>query len=250
MASRLSASSAAPDLRVLALDDSAERVFERAIMAYAEQREAPPRILEAGCGRAWPLDLGELRFTLVGVDTDAESLRLRQSTVGDLAEAIHSDLRTVDLPSGSFDVVYCAYVLEHVHGAEEIMDRLVALLRPGGLLMLRVPDRDSVYGFITRVTPHSVHVQYKRRIRGRVNAGKPGYGPFPTVYDPVITRAGIRRFCLDRGLNVREEFGSNFHLRFFGRRAPLVDRLLRAVAALSFGRLTATHNNLGYIIEK
>lgn len=232
------------------MDGSAERVFEQAILAYAEKWGTPPRILEAGCGRAWPLDLGELQFRLVGVDTDAESLRLRQATVGDLAEAVHADLRTVDFPPASFDVIYCAYVLEHVHGAEQILDRLVELLRPGGLLMLRIPDRDSVYGFITRITPHALHVQYKRRIRRRANAGKPGYGPFPTVYDPIVTRAGIRRFCVERGLDLRTEFGSNFHLRFFGRWVPLVDRLLRLVAALSFGRLSATHNNLGYIIEK
>ena len=68
----------------------------------------------------------------------------------DLSETIVGDLRTVALPAASYDVAFSTFVLEHVTGAEQVLDRMVAAIRPGGLLLVRIPDRDSVFGFITR----------------------------------------------------------------------------------------------------
>jgi hypothetical protein len=35
-----------------------------------------------------------------------------------------------------------------------VLGRLIPAIRPGGLLLLRIPDRDSVYGFATRHSPY------------------------------------------------------------------------------------------------
>src|SRR6185437_11416268 len=72
----------------------------------------PLRILEAGCGRDWPLHVS-VPYTLTGLDLDPDALAART----DLDEAIIGDLRTAELPAHSFDVVYSAFVLEHVSGA-------------------------------------------------------------------------------------------------------------------------------------
>lgn len=210
----------------------------------------PIRVVEAGCGRKWALDLSGLDVRLVGVDINARSLEIRQETEGDLDEAIVGDLRTVDVGAESADVVYSSFVLEHVEGAEQVLDRCVEWLRPGGLLLLRVPDRDSVFGFITRVTPFWFHVFYRRRIRRNLHAGHAGYGPFPTVYDRVVSRRGLRAFARRRGLRVVGEYGSNAWLGGFGRKARLVDACVRIVAMLSFGKLAADHNNLVFVLEK
>lgn len=208
------------------------------------------RILDAGCGRMWTWDLEGIPMHLTGVDEDADALRLRVDERGDLDEWIVGDLRTVALKKQSYDVVHSAYVLEHIKGAEQVLDRMLYALRPGGLMVLRMPDGDSVYSFITRLAPHRLHVTYKRRIRRKPLAGTPGHGPYPVVYDDVVSLRGALAWAEQHGLEVIALYGDNSHLRFFGRAAKFVDLGLRCIAALSFGRLTARYSNLILALRK
>jgi SAM-dependent methyltransferase len=225
--------------------------FERRIREYAAERPGTRlRILEAGCGRRWTLDLAGVDYHLTGLDSNEHSMRMRIDEVGDLDEAIVGDLRRAELEPEAYDVVFNSFVLEHIAGARQVLDLMVGALRPGGLLLLRIPDRDSMYGFITRHTPHRLHITYKRRIRGKKLAGTPGRGPFPTVYDRVVSYNGVIDYCASAGLVIESAYSSNHHVDFFGRLAPVVDRGLRTAAALSFGRLTADHSNLSFIIRK
>lgn len=210
----------------------------------------PLQILEAGCGKRWPIELGDTPAHLTGIDTDLEALKVRREKRGDLDEEIVADLREYEFPTDKFDLIYCSYVLEHVAGAEGVMDSFVRALRGGGRLIIRIPDGDSVYGWVTRQTPFRFHVWYKRVIKRNPRAGRAGYGPYPTVYDDVISRRGLRHFAETRHLTVIEEYGTNHHLGIFGRGAPIVDVVLHAVAFLSLGRLSATHNNVAVVLEK
>lgn len=217
----------------------------------AGQRGSEPiRLLEAGCGHHWWLKVDGTPLHITGVDTDAAALRLRREQTGDLDEEILGDLRTVELPPNSFDVVYCSFVLEHVVGAERVLDAMADALRPGGRLIVRVPDGDSVYGFLTKRSPHRVHVWYKRYIEGKVHAGEPGHAPYPTVYEPVVSVRGLRQWCATRQLEIVEEYGTNFYLRVFRRLEPLASLAVRLIARLSGGRLSADHNNIGMVMVK
>jgi SAM-dependent methyltransferase len=224
-------------------------LFEHRIAEYAASRPGVVRILEAGCGRRWNLDLAGVDFHVTGIDLSAESMRMRLEEAGDLDEAIVGDLRAVSLTPGSYDVVFSSFVLEHVEGAEAVLDRLVPAIRPGGLLLLRIPDRDSVYGFVTRHSPHWLRVQYKRRILGAKQAGRPGYGPFPPVYDRIVSWRGMTGYCVSRGLEIVDAYSSNFYLRSLGRFAGVADRGLRSAASCTLGRLAADHNNLVFVIR-
>lgn len=210
----------------------------------------PLRILDAGCGRMWTWDLEEMRFELTGVDRDADALRLRAQERGDIDHWIVGDLRTVELPPDSYDLVHCAYVLEHIHGAVDVLERMYEALRPGGLMILKTPDRDSVYSFAARTTPHWLHVQYKRRIRGRKLAGTPGHGPYRVVYDQILSLPTLLDWAAAHQMDVITIVGENEHLDFFGKAAPAVDHALRIVAAMSRKRLTATHTNVGLAMRK
>jgi SAM-dependent methyltransferase len=221
-------------------------LFGRRIRQYAHSSPGPIHILEAGCGRRWTLDLTGVDYHLTGVDLNADGIRAR----ADLDEAIVGDLRTVPLPAKSYDIVYSSFVLEHVAGAERVLDAMTAALRPGGLLLLRIPDRDSVFGFAARHSPHWLRVQYMRRIRGAKLAGTPGRGPFPCVYDQVVSWRGITTYCAVHGLHITDACSSNFYLTVLGRLAKPADRGLRLIGALSAGRLTADHSNLALVIRK
>ena len=146
--------------------------------------------------------------------------------------------------------MYCSYVLEHVDGAELVMDRLVAATRPGGRLIIRIPDGKTVYGFLVRHSPHVMHVWYKKYIEGFKDAGKPGHAPYPTVYDEVVSLPGMRKYVDQHGLRLVRVYASDSFVKVFGKAARLVGWGMRATAALTRGRLAGSHNNLGLVIER
>lgn len=201
------------------------------------------RILEAGCGRRWGVKLGDLPYSLVGLDVDEAALAKRKSKFNDLDEVIVADIRHVELPPASFDVIYSAFVLEHISGAEAVLDRFLGWLKPGGLLILFFPDRNSVYGFITRITPLWFHVFYYKYLLGHANAGKPGFGPYETYHDEIIARRHFRSFAADRGLVVKGEFGLADEL------PPSQRKFTDIVARLSFGTLVSNYSNLCYVLQ-
>lgn len=199
----------------------------------------PLRVLEAGCGRYWPLELA-VPYRLTGLDLDPDALAART----DLNEAIVGDLRTVEFPAHSFDIIYSAFVLEHVRGAEQVLRRFVRWLAPGGTLILQVPDRDSAYGFLTRITPMWVHVMIYRHVFGIKEAGTAGHGPYPTYYDRVISQRGLQEFCRRNGLSAPDlyrmcSYESN----------RVVRNVAHLTALLSAGRLAWRHNNLLLVVQ-
>lgn len=204
------------------------------LRAYLEALPGPLRILEAGCGRCWTLRLA-VPYTLTGLDLDPDALAART----DLDQAIVGDLRTVELAPQSFDVIYSAFVLEHVHGAQQVLERFRRWLAPGGTLILQIPDRDSAYGFMTRLTPFWAHVMFHRYMLKQPLAGTPGHGPYPTYYDEVISERGLLEFCTRNGFMAPEVY----RLCSYDRDPP-VRAAAFLTSMLSAGRLAWRHNNL------
>ena len=230
-------------LRVLERFDDHKPIIERHIREHGRS-VGHLRVLEAGCGRGWPFHLPDTPMTLIGVDTDRDALALRRKA-GDLDEAILGDLHDVSLPDASFDIIYSRFVLEHLRGAEAVLDKFQGWLKPNGIMILIFPDRDSVYSFFARLTPHRFHVMFKKYIAGEKMAGTPGYGPYPTYNEKVTARKGFLAFCEKRKLRVVEEYGMN------DERFPRVFYLFcRFVEIWSFGALSSGHINLVYVVSK
>ncbi len=236
--------------RLKILNTSQESDTLRASIGKLAAAHGELSILEAGCGNSWQLQLPGVRYVLTGVDLNADALEIRKTQRRDLDIAIQGDLRSVELDEHSYDVVYNSFVLEHVEGAELVLENFYRWLRPGGILILRIPDPRSVYGMLSRITPFWFHVFYKRYVAGMKTAGKPGYDPFPVVYDPIVCRRGIRRWCAERGMILREELGWNYRIGRPGLMSLAVNAATRAISLLSVGRLSANHVNLTYVIEK
>jgi len=202
-------------------------------------------ILEAGCGRYWPLDLKGMEVHLVGIDTDSEAIKTRT----DLSVAIVGDICDSTLAEkGSFDVVFNSYVLEHVKGAEKALLNLVEWVRPGGLILLRIPDRDSAYGAATRLSPFWVHVLYKRLVQGFKEAGTPGFGPYPTYHERIVSTEGIEAFCEAHDCQILEFFGHGYYLKYEG--GNIAKWLAIGVWLLSLGRFPWRHNDLTFVIQR
>lgn len=204
-------------------------------------------ILEAGCGRQWSLTDLPCPYRLTGLDLDQEALRIRQQEVCDLDEAIHGDLRDALLPSQHFDLIYCAYVLEHIRGTDTVLQNFIRWLKPGGAIVIKIPDGLSAYGAITRFTPHWFHILYYRWIRGNLNAGKPGFPPYPTVFESTISYPGLLHFAEMNGLNVAGAWATRVDAGT-GIRGWLIRTALRFVELVTFGHYPSTHNTLTILL--
>lgn len=221
--------------------------------AQAKNFEQSLEILEAGCGREWTLELGETDYKLTGVDLDQHALAARTDDVRDLDQAIVGDLCSVDLADDSYDVIFNAYVLEHIEDADRVLENFTQWLKPNGLLILLFPDRLSVYGFLTRITPHWLHVLYVRHISPwkKKSAGKQGFGPYPTYHAPVVSREGIANFCQQNDFSMEAEYGANTYI---AQNSPAKAFLLKAIVStvrfFSFGKLESRYNNLIYVLKK
>lgn len=141
-------------------------------------------------------------------------------------------------------------MLEHIRDAESALVNMLDGLKPGGLLLLRLPDRNSVYGWTARCMPFRVHIAYYRYFVRYAGAGKPGHPPYPTYYAPLISRGGIRDFCNERGCSILDERGHTYYVRGTGSRVRITRAYAKALWALSFGALAWRHNNLTYVIRK
>ena len=217
-----------------------EVVLDR-LNEFAQSR-GPLEILEAGCGRRWPYKLDGIDFRLTGVDVDEDALRIRKDTIGDLDTIMVGDLRDRLFEKDQFDVIYSSYVLEHVEGVDAVIENFSEWLKPGGLLIIKVPDYESVYGFFTRITPHWFHIFYKRYLRGLKNAGKPGFGPYPTIHEKVIARAPFKQATQKLDMEMVEELG-------YGTLPTAQQLFTRIVSMLTLGKLAGDHYNLLYVVK-
>lgn len=242
-----------PKLKLL---DTEQRIMHRNeilssfVQTHFSIKDGLINILEAGCGQKWPLDLADIDYKLTGVDISKEALEIRKENEGDLDRTIVDDLRNVKLDREEFDIVYCRDVLEHINGAEQVLTNFFKWLKNKGLIIVMFPDRDSVFGFITRFSPHWIHILYRKYILKFPNAGKPGFAPFPTYYDKIVSRYAFHDYCKSHGHNIVLEYGFPLNWKKTGWLAPGIKVMLKIFHYLSFGKLAADYGGLVYIIEK
>ncbi|PZG31093.1 methyltransferase type 12 [Spongiactinospora gelatinilytica] len=194
----------------------------------------------AGYGGARPM---ETRVT--GIDEDLPALRRVVETRDDLDAFALGDLRSVPVPPRSFDVVHVEHVLERIRYAELVLDRLLNGLRPGWLLMVRMRDRESAYGFWARRVPAPLR---RAAWRGFTPSGT--VGPLPAIYEPITSRDGIRSFCLSRGLRISEEHTAVGGPALRGALGGLARLVCKLTDRLSGGRRTAAYDEVTFVIRR
>jgi SAM-dependent methyltransferase len=225
-------------------------LFGRHTRSYAAANSGQQiTILRAGCTTADDLGVDALRaagarLSVTNVDEDGEVTRAAVAQHQQLTDAILGDLRTVPLPPRAYDIVQCSELLTRIEHAELVLDRLIGAVKPGGLLLLRIRDRDSAAGFLDRVLPAPA----RRAIWRMRQPDEPG--PRVPVYERLASARGIQAYVLLHGLVIAER-GAQGGLAGGLPRGPhgyLTAQKL--VARLSRGRLTSSHEDLLYVIRK
>jgi 2-polyprenyl-3-methyl-5-hydroxy-6-metoxy-1,4-benzoquinol methylase len=212
----------------------------------------PIRIYEAGGGSLSVLPLSSMSEPTITV-VDIDDVQLRNNSYADVK--ILGDIQTHSFDPGSFDLVVCYNVIEHLDFVDKAIRNFYYALAPGGLLFIGAPNPLSLFGIITKYSPHWFHVLVYRIVFRQKNAGKPGYLPFRTVYHPLVTPNALLEFCDEIGFKV-VHFNLYLSSNYASARKtrPILARLIgattSAIGALSFGRLDLARGDYHVVFEK
>ncbi|MEI8238700.1 MAG: class I SAM-dependent methyltransferase [Actinomycetota bacterium] len=107
----------------------------------ASQLAAGRRVLDAGCGVGWGTAMmlahGAASATGLDLDDDAVANARRRTPT---ATFVQGDLADLPWAAGTFDLVVCFEALEHVEPQQQVLDELVRVLAPDGILMVSSPN--------------------------------------------------------------------------------------------------------------
>jgi SAM-dependent methyltransferase len=105
---------------------------------------APSRICDIGCGAGQVLaDLKALGHNVVGIEADIDARRRAAAKGIDVFPGYAEDLPK-EIKGRPFDLVSMMHVLEHCIDPIQALRNATALLRPGGYLVVEVPNNESI----------------------------------------------------------------------------------------------------------
>jgi SAM-dependent methyltransferase len=123
-------------------------LYGRRARAVERLAGRPGRVLDVGCGRGFLLDAFRRRgWAVQGTELDDRSAAHARG-LGITVEV--GPAEAWRWPEASFDAVTLWHVLEHLADPASMLDRLRRLLRPGGVLMVGVPDFGSPEARLSR----------------------------------------------------------------------------------------------------
>lgn len=120
------------------------------------------KILDLGCGEGTRLSL--LSKSGTGVDISSKAINLAKKKYPKL-NFILGNLEKLPFKDGSFDLVYSAYVFEHLMNPEKVIDGVVRVLRRSGNIVIICPN----YGAPNRASPPFKGSRIKKLIFGFLN---------------------------------------------------------------------------------
>lgn len=123
---------------------------------------------------------------VVGIDVDDAVLKNAA-----LAEAqVVAPGDPIPYPDATFDLVLADYVLEHVSAADApgVASEILRVLKPGGWLAARTPNKWGMIGLGARAVPNQLHTRFLHRLQ----PGRKDEDVFPVEYH-MNTRRQLRR---------------------------------------------------------
>ena len=131
------------------------------VLDYLQGSTETVRILDVGVGLGRLLDrIGTSKYgnlDLYGMDISLPYLRIAHSKGLNVAMA-----KIEDMPYSAdyFDIITCTDVLEHVVDLNLCITKILNCLKPGGILVVRVPNREDLSSYLKPDYPyHMAHIR-------------------------------------------------------------------------------------------
>lgn len=145
---------------------------------------------------------------------------------------LEDDITATKLEAGSFDLVLCTEVIEHVPDPGALLDGIVSVLRPGGTLILSTPQPYSPLEIVGRIAFRPGMIQIARAVyREPV---------LPTGHISLTSRREIGAMLQGRGLEIRSSFAGGMYLPLVaevgGERALRLEQRLERLLTRRGGR--------------
>lgn len=124
------------------------------------------KILDAGCGDGWTLDiLKELGYkNIVGIDLNPDKINIAQEN-GHTVYA--GDLQELPFENERFNAIYCRHTFEHILYPRKAISEFHRVLKPGGIIFVIAP-KTSLSGphvqkisSVTSITKHCKRLNFR-----------------------------------------------------------------------------------------
>lgn len=146
-------------------EESGQRITADRVLRVVERHAGVGRLLDLGCWVGFlPAQAAARGWRATGVEPSAWACAYAREQLG--LDVRQADLFEAELPQGEFEAVVMADVLEHLPDPMASLRRVEPLLRPGGVLVLLLPDAGSLIARVLGRRWWSIiptHVQYFTR---------------------------------------------------------------------------------------
>jgi SAM-dependent methyltransferase len=100
------------------------------------------RFIDVGCGAGLTVNLAkQLGWSAIGLEIDPCAVLAARQLGLDILEGDYDRLTEF---KQYFDCIICSHVLEHVHDPRDLLRKLATAVKPGGVLLLTLPNSLSV----------------------------------------------------------------------------------------------------------
>ena len=195
-------------------------------LALLREHRTGGALLDVGCGAGAFLSAAAGHFDrAVGVEVDPGLCALARSRGLSVINA-RVEALTVEAV-GRFDAITLWDVIEHLNDPVAAIDRLLSLLKPGGVLLLDTPSRD---GALYRFGELSARVTGGRRT---ATMGMQ-YSATPFCHKQIFRKVDLRRLLARfRDVSIAERFELSFPTEYYARSLAKRDSARRAITAFA-----------------
>jgi glycosyltransferase involved in cell wall biosynthesis/SAM-dependent methyltransferase len=192
----------------------------RGVLAEARRHAAPGRLLDVGCGGGHFLRAaGADGWRGVGADLSHVACATARATAG--APVVQAAATALPFRDGALDAVTLVNVLDHTAAARRTLEEAARVLRPGGLLVVRVPNGP-------------VHATAARTL---ARLGPParlrGLDAFPVLHVFAFGRRALVRLLTGAGFDVVRVINSGLAGAPGGRAGRALGAAVEALATLA-----------------
>ncbi len=113
-------------------------------------------VVELGCGSQNHVEISdEIKNIIIGVDISLDKLNANP-----YRHKIACDVHYMPIKSITIDTIISQDLFEHIPNPSLMISDMHRVLKPGGKVIFKIPNKHSVFGLFTRFTPYRYHKIY------------------------------------------------------------------------------------------